>query len=226
MANDETNDVTPPAIVLDEHDAAAVMALLIRTVRLDDELRRDKEMVAEANARIAVNTVARSKTVTAFGVFGFDTGEGLWARVIQSLGEEPYGRAIAIGKGEEIPKLLEKMGSDEANADVDRKVAHPAHNDDSTVHRAPRIKDAILGYLQDVGDAGATARAVGQHLSDVHNLVIHEKTPGMTLYRLLKEGRVRRNGKIWYADASAETHENEAPDGRPKGASEIALDGA
>jgi len=221
MAGDETSDVMTPAIVLDEHDKAAVVALLIRTVRIGVELKRDRALVAEANERIAANTVTRSKTISAFGVFGFEGGDELWDHVAQSLGGAAYNRAIDIGKGEEFPTLLEKMGGGEANTKGSK--TDDNQNAGMAVHAPPRIKDAILGHLREVGEAGTTARAVRQHLKDVHNLTVHEKTPGMTLYRLLKDGLVSRQGRTWYAKATAENNENEAPTARTEDASETAL---
>jgi len=218
MDTDETSQEDQPPVALDEHDRAAVIALLIRTVRIDEELKRDKELVTSASARVASNTLARSKTVTAFGVFGFDTSDGLWDRVIKAIGPDAYGRAIAIGKGYEPAGLLEKMGDEEAIDEAEQNVTRP-DDDDASERQAPRLKDAILGYLQGLGDAGATARQVRQHLVDAYGLSVHEKTPGMTLYRLMKEGSVRRVGRTWYAKGSAGSRENEPPSGQAAGAS-------
>jgi len=222
MATDESSDVTPPAIVLDEHDTAAVVALLIRTVRLDEELARDQALVAEATARIATNKVARSKTVTAFGVFGFETGAGLWKRVGQAIGQHAYHRAVEIAQGHESPKLLEKMREDEKAGGAQSNTQNASETEDTTVSSAPSIKDAILEFVRNAGQAGTSAREVRQHLTDSHNLNVHEKTPGMTLYRLLKDNLVRREGRRWYATAAGQNNEIEAPNGGPQGASDTA----
>lgn len=212
----DTSETEPPPLLLDEHDAAAVSALLIRMVRLDDELTRDREIAAEVNARIAAGNVLRGKTVSAFSVFGFDTGDGLWGRVRQSIGSQAYDRAVAIARDQDVP-LLEKIGSgDGAEPEAS---AHDEANERASRH-VPRIKDAILEYLQGVGDAGAGVREVRRHLADAYGIKVHEKTPGMTLYRLLKEGLVTRESRTWYAVSSIETNENEAPNGGAAGASE------
>lgn len=190
-----TDELKLLPLLLDEHDAAAVSALLIRMVRLDSDLARDREVLAELNAKVAAGTVLRGKTVSAFTVFGFETGEGLWERVRGSIGAQAYKRAIAIGKGEDLPLLEKIRESDEARV---KASADEETNERATLH-VPRIKDAILEYLQNVGDEGAGVREVRRHLADAYNINVHEKTPGMTLYRLLKEGLVTRSGRTWFA---------------------------
>lgn len=195
MEQESAEEELASTVVLDEHDKAAVVALIIRAVRIEESLKNDKALVAEANARISANTLARSKTVTALGVFGFDpSADDLWTQVLHSVGYDDYCRAIDIGKGEEIPKLLERMGGDPTKSE-DAKLPDETRNDGA---HTPRVKDAILHYLEAVGGSGATAREVRNHLADAYGLNVHEKTPGMTLYRLMKEGLVRRQGKTWY----------------------------
>jgi len=214
----ENIDPDPQPIILDEHDSAAVAALLIRTVRIDEEQKRDKALIEEATARLAASALARGKTINAFTVFGFDTGKGFWDRVREALGSEVYLRSLAIGRGQEVPKLLEKMGSSgtekqEEVKDVREPSAHPT---------APRIKEAILEYMRSVGEDGANVRDVRNHLASAYNLEVHEKTPGMTLYRLLKEGLVRREKRVWYAREPAVEKEIEASSNGSEDASETA----
>ena len=196
----DTTETEPPPLLLDEHDAAAVSALLIRMVRLDDELTRDREIVNEVNARIAAGTVLRAKTLSAFTVFGFETGDGLWGRVRQSIGSQGYDRAVAIARNKDAP-LLEAIRDDGDEPEVS---VEDDPNDRATRH-VPRTKDAILEYLQGVGDTGGGVREIRRYLADAHGITVHEKTPGMTLYRLLKDGFVTRQGRIWFVAKTPET---------------------
>lgn len=215
----ENNDDDLFPTMLDEHDAAAVVALLIRMVRIDDELKRDRDLIAEANVRVAANGLARGRTLNAFTVFGFETGDGMWDRVMQSIGLDVYNRAIDIAREREVPKLLERMGGDEANPKASESRA--GHGDVDARH-TPRIRDAILEYLQGLGDAGANVGQVRRHLTDAYGLSVHEKTPGMTLYRLLKDEMVRREGRTWYyAKASSGNNEDGAHGGQTARASDF-----
>lgn len=61
-----------------------------------------------------------------------------------------------------------------------------------------RVRDRVLKYLESVGSKGSKAALIRGHLRDVYAQTTHEKTVGMTLYRLLKEGLVRRDGHTWF----------------------------
>jgi hypothetical protein len=70
----------------------------------------------------------------------------------------------------------------------------------------PRIRDRVLEQLKTMGSEGAKAAALRSYLEAAHGIKTHEKTVGMTLYRLLREGLVRRDGRTWFfVPPSAET---------------------
>lgn len=81
----------------------------------------------------------------------------------------------------------------------------------------PRIKDIILEYLQMAHDlelGGVKAAEIRAHIENKYATTIHEKTVGMTLYRLLKDGKVRRQGHTWFFVPQTEETKNpgvEAP---------------
>jgi len=65
----------------------------------------------------------------------------------------------------------------------------------------PRIKDIILDYLalaDDVGMKGCKAADIRAFIEMKYATKIHEKTVGMTLYRLLKDEKVSRRGHLWF----------------------------
>lgn len=62
----------------------------------------------------------------------------------------------------------------------------------------PPIKDVILDRLTSAGGAGAKATEIRNFIASTYAGEIHEKTVGMTLYRLLRDGRVRREGHTWF----------------------------
>lgn len=218
---DSSDKVIP---VLDEDDTAAVVALLIRAVRIRDQIAADRDLIKEANARIAANSAANAKAITALTVFGFELGEGnVWDRVSEALGPEAYNRAVAKGEGKQPPTLLERMGDSSISRGASATVLLGDKVEAEIVRRPIAINDAILQYLRAVGEAGTNVAQIKQHLADAYGITVHEKTPGMTLYRLLKKGLARRVGRTWYATGHQETNENEAPTARTEDASETAL---
>ncbi len=62
----------------------------------------------------------------------------------------------------------------------------------------PPIRDVVLEQLGVAGIAGAKAATIREYIERTFGDIIHEKTVGMTLYRLAKEGLVRRDGHNWF----------------------------
>jgi len=74
----------------------------------------------------------------------------------------------------------------------------------------PPLRVIVLEQLKSAGDRGAKAATIRDFIERTYGNVLHEKTVGMTLYRLLKENLARRDGHIWFAAQSAT--ENGNPD--------------
>jgi hypothetical protein len=62
----------------------------------------------------------------------------------------------------------------------------------------PRVRDAVLGRLKLAGERGLKASDLRQYYENAFATTLHEKTIGMTLYRLSKEELVRRDGRTWF----------------------------
>lgn len=70
----------------------------------------------------------------------------------------------------------------------------------------PTVREVALMRLRAAGDKGAKAADIRDYFERTYGEVVHEKTVGMTLYRLLKANQVRRDGHIWFfGPPSAET---------------------
>ncbi len=208
MENDATQVILP---VLDEHDVIAIEGMLIRTIRAQDQIGRDREQVKVLNERIAKNSKIRSGAFDALQqIYGFvdppEEDKNRWDLVRQVIGSERYFRAIGLARGETTPALLSQMGDD-------RPPSPASPGPEAAEGKAVSIREAVLAYLRTMGEKGAKAAQVREHLAFAHGLNVHEKTPGMTLYRLLKDGLVRREGRIWFAEVQDGENENEALDG-------------
>jgi hypothetical protein len=62
----------------------------------------------------------------------------------------------------------------------------------------PRIADIIMDRLGVAGQQGAKAAEIRRFILSKYDADIHEKTVGMTLYRLQKDSKVRREGHTWF----------------------------
>jgi hypothetical protein len=76
----------------------------------------------------------------------------------------------------------------------------------------PRVRDAVLERLRLAGDKGLKAADLRQYYENAFSAKLHEKTVGMTLYRLSKEQLVRRDGRTWYYVAPVGGAQNQIGD--------------
>lgn len=220
------NDATAPVLpTLDEQDVAAIVAILIRAFRAKEEIAEAREVMKKANERIAAANRIVSSAYGSLELFGFTTDDenvNLWDLVREAIGED-YNRGIAIAQGSQMPPLLKKMSDGQPLTGAVQESLGIGDKLEVTIVRRPvHIRAAILEYLRTLGADGAKVAQVKQHLADAYDLTVHEKTPGMTLYRLLKDGLVRREGRTWFAIPSIENKENEAPTAETESASDTA----
>jgi hypothetical protein len=83
--------------------------------------------------------------------------------------------------------------------------AEPVDDDDAdemlvleTSAERPRVADVAVERLKAAGSNGAKAADIRNYIEQTYHTQIHEKTVGMTLYRLQKDGVVRRDGHTWF----------------------------
>ncbi len=62
----------------------------------------------------------------------------------------------------------------------------------------PPLREILVDQLKIAGEKGAKATALRDYVERVYGLVTHEKTIGMTLYRLSQDKLVRRDGHVWF----------------------------
>lgn len=60
------------------------------------------------------------------------------------------------------------------------------------------IRELVLDRLKAAGPEGSKAAPIREYLESALGIKTHEKTVGMTLYRLFKRGLARREGVTWF----------------------------
>jgi len=60
------------------------------------------------------------------------------------------------------------------------------------------IREAVLDQLKNAGEAGAKAADIRREIEKNLGRKLHEKTIGMTLYRLSLKGQSKRDGITWF----------------------------
>ena len=196
----------PPLVkpdALSEHEVAALVGLLAKTVQFDRRLAANRKAVEELNKEIASDTLLRVKGVSALNLFGFDSTQAkVWTAVREVIGTEAYQRGLDIGNGKvqekAAPTVVPPPAPKALPAEelVNSRLTQPLKSEN---HAPPKISDAILAFLRGRNGVGTRAPELREHLKSDYGIETHEKTPGMTLYRLSKEGLVRREGRLWFA---------------------------
>jgi hypothetical protein len=198
-----------PIPVLEPHEVDAVFGLLVPLIRIDVGNAEDKEKIAELQAAVDERSARRAKYIAAFDAFGFEgTDPAKWDRVRKAIGDDIFRKAYYVafpdryGPPEAILSGARNKGAHQPSVVSLTDEAGSASRSDQPT---PKIGEAILSYLRSVGSRGVQVGEIKKHLLDVHDIQTHEKTPGMTLYRLSKEGLVHRDGRNWFATNTAET---------------------
>lgn len=82
----------------------------------------------------------------------------------------------------------------------------------------PRVRERVLAFLRSHYPNGARAADIKAYLKSAYGVETHEKTVGMTLYRLSLQKLVLREGRTWFL--SPEAHETKNPDAEASGSNE------
>ncbi len=62
----------------------------------------------------------------------------------------------------------------------------------------PKIKDIVIDRLKAAAEEGTKAAPIQKYITETYSRKIHDKTVGMTLYRLKLEGLAHKRGIVWF----------------------------
>jgi hypothetical protein len=175
-----------------ESDRTAILAILSRWSRLWQTNAQLQQQKAQLESQIAQTAAGLVNTETALKVFGFDVSQdGVWAHL-----NELFGREIQTFMAQENAQAeFERQQFDAAVQSFNDLLATDSPNKKPPM---PTIREIALMRLREAGNEGARAKTIREYVQSTYGVEIHEKTVGMTLYRLLKEGLVRREGHVWF----------------------------
>lgn len=81
----------------------------------------------------------------------------------------------------------------------------------ATTLKPPPVKAFLAKALKEAGATGAKAAPLREAYARAYGIDIHEKTVGMTLYRMANDGLVRRDGHTWFLAEAPNGAEAENP---------------
>jgi hypothetical protein len=193
-------------------DIPTLTALLARTAKAFTIRDNEQKAVAEAQDRLNSANQQVTNAQAAFALFDMQviTSED-WNRLRELIGSDAYDRAIAegIAMAEQAIRTYPKRANEVTGSNAEEIERADDHAQaalfDSPADR-PTIKELVLGRLKAAGAVGSKARPIREFIEKVYSTELHEKTVGMTLYRLSLDGLVRRKGQTWFiAPQAAET---------------------
>ena len=103
-----------------------------------------------------------------------------------------------------LADLMTKKEAEERSAKDQVPVVQPVDPGEVVGTKAPRVREVTLDRLQASGERGQRAADIRKFIEQAYPIKLHEKTVGMTLYRLSQENLVHRKGQVWFYGPQAE----------------------
>jgi len=187
--------------MLRDHEKPAVFSLLVRQVEAQ-EVKAAADKLIEEQRRISMDAqFVMNNIQTALSVFGFDMKKPKpWEAVREAIGTERYTEALKLGAAK--PPLV---ADSQSETDSDDFELSDELNDEPT---PPKVREIVLEQLIAAGSGGIKASSIKEHMVS-QGIELHEKTVGMTLYRLSRDGISRREGRIWFFVPEADRKERD-----------------
>jgi hypothetical protein len=193
-------------IELSDINQVAVDALQQRALELIAERKTLRRRLLETSARDA--QVERDIHGCIAGARALEQELKLPPNVLANPAIQAHLNALITSRNAIItalPHLKQEYGLEDGDLDE-------SPEDTELSPEMPRIGEIILDRLNIAGAEGSKAAEIRRFIFNTYDADIHEKTVGMTLYRLQKDGVVRRDGRLWFlASAEAENPGADTP---------------
>jgi hypothetical protein len=188
--------------MLDSNERAAVLALISRLVQVHCQRERDTKLRDEIDARLASYQQQTNDCVAGLRLFGFPPGEKFWELIHASIGNDAIRAASREGerRAELIvtPEQVEPAGKDGPEQAAKPPIPIVTDATSDAPAEVPTVRDLVVERLKEIGDAGSKAAPIREFVEKRLSTQVHDKTIGMTLWRLSKQGIVRRDGQVWF----------------------------
>ena len=183
-----------------DQDKAALTSLLTRYINVWDENQNDLGVREWLDRRIGERALVFEKLHSAFSLYGFDTKTDGFMRLTELFGQDAYAQIVAKARTAAQMQPPAPPPALPAKAEQEAPGALEFQPKDGTV------RELTIGLLKDAGERGVKAGEIRLKIEALKGHPLHEKTVGMTLYRLSLDGLSRRTGRTWfYVPPGAET---------------------
>jgi hypothetical protein len=201
--------------MVNEHDNSAIASLLIRYVKAFEIRKAAQELNTKLVERIAQSNVAIANIKTAFSLYDVNIAQDdVWKGVSARIGANLYNQAIREGtiEAEKLALALVEVSSIPAPPPPPPPQQPPDSTtaDDEDIDEGEQtafegleephssVRDFTINSLKAAGSLGMKAAEIRAVYETSRDTKLHDKTIGMTLYRLSKDNLARREGRTWF----------------------------
>ncbi|WP_024338672.1 hypothetical protein [Bradyrhizobium japonicum] len=211
--------------MVNDLDNSAIASLLTRYVKAFETRKAAQEINARVMERIQQANLALANLKVAFSLYDIDTAqEEVWKSVTARIGADLYNSAIRDGLAEAErqavvlvdkssimapppplpppppPTRQQEEGEEE---DSENGAAEDGEDFEQTTFAGlgeptQSVREFTIDALRVAGETGIKAADIRQAYESSRNVKLHDKTIGMTLYRLSKDDLARRDGRLWF----------------------------
>lgn len=171
---------------IDPDDRPAVVGLMARHYLAWHEKKRQQKIADDATAAVKVQADKIADIEAGLRGMGYDVSQdAVWKTLLNEVRDDLRQRLFGDDQPESAP----------APAVIEHQ---PESQPTPPAPKVPKVQDLLLERLQEAGEAGSKAAPMQQYIEDKYRIKLHDKTVGMTLYRMLTKGLVRRKGHTWF----------------------------
>lgn len=192
--------------MLDDDDKVALGVLVSRIAKMQDVRKSFSELRDHADRNLKETNTTLKATRQAFAAFSFNPeADDLWEQVKASIGVSAWNEAIHKGRAAFDPNYEEhEQTPPESTAGDESTEVGPPSQPTSQITEPPpppmpSVREIVLEQLKGAGTVGLRAANIRDYVLRTYDKVLHEKTVGMTLYRLSLNGQARREGHVWFS---------------------------
>jgi hypothetical protein len=183
-----------------DSDRTAILAILSRWSRHWQASSHLHQQKANIEAQIAQAATGMVNAEAGLKIFGFDVSQdGVWAHLNALFANDLQ----AFMSSEDTQN--QRQWAAKPDAQFFQEFEQLLGSDDKKKPPMPTIREIALMRLREVGPAGLRAKTIREYIQTTYGVECHEKTVGMTLYRLSNERLVRRNGHVWFINDAQES---------------------
>lgn len=180
---------------MSNHSRAAMVNFLVEWTRLWGLHNQQTAIKTAAENEINQINFQINDCRAAFRVLGHDSNDAAsWERVQTEYGNDwriAWEQFNSLAVPPQVPQITTE--SPAAASRESRIISQVPVGDDM-----PKVSDIILEQLKIAGDKGSKAATIRDYIFNTYSRSLHEKTIGMSLFRLSKKGLVRRIKQTWF----------------------------